>query len=283
MYRSSNPSFAPTAAFKPPAGFKSTKTYSPPSSSVSSLLSDLQGKQVFHITAPAFLPLSAVREVSLAKVMSGEPVLNHKGVDYGISIESQQESATQALLLYNKATDTYQSAPLRNIQSYHVQELLSLPGGLLVPSTGAKESIKPPRPQPKHMKMRFHPVGSGDVLPETIGTSSESEAEESTFKVPQKTHHEERKRKESQPTEVNGAPRKKSKKHASSQDTEAIQSSQTEPVPLSSQASENAEEERGRKDKDHKHKKSHKDRDETSQERKARKEEKKRKKAEKAK
>ncbi|KAL1967596.1 hypothetical protein VTN77DRAFT_3111 [Rasamsonia byssochlamydoides] len=286
--KSSNLSFRPPAAFKPPSGFKPVKAQSPPSSSVTSLLSNLQGKQVFHITAPAFLPLSAVREVSLAKVMRGEPVLNHKGVDYGIPTEPHQEHGAQTLMLYNKETGSYQSVPVRNIQSYHVQELVRLPGGIdgsLVPPTAAQESSKPPRPQPKGMKMRFRPVGSGDGPPETIGTSSESEGEEPSFKMPQrlKTEQEERKRKQL-PTDdkADGSSRKKSKKHSFSQDAEGLQSSQNEPVPSSQATSQDAQEDRGRKDSSHKHKKSHKHRDETSQERKARKEEKKKKKAEKA-
>lgn len=289
VYRSSsNLSFAPPKAFKPPSGFKRVKEQSPPSSSVSSLLSNLQGKQVFHVTAPAFLPLSAVREVSLAKVMRGEPVLNYKGVDYGIPTESQQEHGAQALLLYNKETGTYQSAPVRNIPSYHVQELVSLPSGSLVPPTAAQESSNAlPRQQPKHMKMRFRPVGSVYGPPETIGTSSESEAEEPKFKFPErlKNQHEERKRKNlpiedsGKQTDMNGSARKKSKKHSSSQD---LQSSQTDPVASSQATSQDAQEERSRKDSSHKHKKSHKHKDETSQERKARKEEKKKKKAEKA-
>lgn len=219
--------------------------------------------------------------------MRGEPVLNHKGVDYGISAESQQEHGAQALLLYNKETGTYQSASVRDIKSYHVQELISLPSGSLVPPTAAQESSNaPPRQQPKHMKMRFRPVGSVYGPPETIGTSSESEAEEPKFKFPErlKSQHEERKRKNlptddsGKQTELNGSPRKKSKKHSSSQD---LQSSQTDPVASSQATSQDTQEERGRKDRSHKHKKSHKQKDETSQERKARKEEKKKKKAEK--
>lgn len=246
------------------------KKQSPPSSDVSSLLSNLRGKQIYHVTAPSFLPLSSVKEISLAKIIQGEPVLTHQGINYGIPADSlsQKESNKKTLLLYDGKSQAYYSVPAGEIKSYHVQEMISLPNGTTtkeVPASIAQESTKGPKTQPKHLKMRFKPVGSTDWTPETFGTSSEeSEGEQPTFKFP-KGSKAERKRKHAEGDEKPlESPRKKSKKH----------SSQAEPAPSSQD-----HEERGRESK---HKKSHKDRDETSQERKARKEEKKRKKAEKA-
>lgn len=245
------------------------KKQSPPSSDVSSLLSNLRGKQIYHVTAPSFLPLSSVKEISLAKIIQGEPVLTHQGINYGIPADSlsQKESNKKTLLLYDGKSQAYYSVPAGEIKSYHVQEMISLPNGTTtkeVPASIAQESTKGPKTQPKHLKMRFKPVGSTDWTPETFGTSSEeSEGEQPTFKFP-KGSKAERKRKHAEGDEKPlESPRKKSKKH----------SSQAEPAPSSQD-----HEERGRESKH----KSHKDRDETSQERKARKEEKKRKKAEKA-
>ncbi|KAL2014127.1 hypothetical protein VTN00DRAFT_1652 [Thermoascus crustaceus] len=270
--RASPGASVPPEAFKPPAGFKAVKKQSPPSSDVSSLLSNLHGKQIYHVTAPSFLPLSSVKEISLAKIIRGQPVLTHQGVKYGIPADSlsQKESNKKTLLLYDEKSQAYYSVPAGEIKSYHVQEMISLPNGTAtkeVPASIAQESSKGPKPQPKHLRMRFKPVGSADWAPETFGTSSEeSEGEQPTFKFPKgsKAEREERERKRKQaegdekPLE---SPRKKSKKHSSQ-----AESSQDH-------------EERGRESK---HKKSHRNRDETSQERKARKEEKKRKKAEKA-
>jgi hypothetical protein len=85
----------------------------------------------------------------------------------------------------------------------------------------AQDQIKPPRKQPKHLKMRFRPVGSGEGPPETIGSSSEeSEGEgKPTFKFPKesKTDREERKRKHAEEVEgyqSGGLPRKKSRKQS---------------------------------------------------------------------
>lgn len=223
-WKRSNVSFIEPQTFKPPSGFKSAKKQSS-SSNVSSLLSNLRGKQVFHITAPSFLPLSKVKEISLAKVMEGEPVLQHDGVNYGIPADSisQSEADGKTIFLHDPKTQKYHSTPASNVQSYHVQELINISESNGPSSIAAQDYEKPPRTQPKHLKMRFRPVGSGEGPAETIGTSSESEGEDEkpAFKVPRgPSEKEERKRKhhhtEGDSTQATAAPRKKSKKHSSS-------------------------------------------------------------------
>ncbi|PWY73860.1 hypothetical protein BO94DRAFT_524862 [Aspergillus sclerotioniger CBS 115572] len=218
-----NVSISAPQPYKPPSGFKTLKQQAPPKSNVSSLLADLRGKQVFHITAPDYLPLSKVEEVSLAKIMQGKPVLKHKGVQYGIPVESitQPDLGGKALHLYDSKNKTYYSTNASNIPSYHIQEIVDVPEvSEETIMQAVKEQVKPPRKHPKHLKMRFRPVGSGTAPPETLGSSSEeSEGEQPTFKVPRtlEKEREERKRK-SHPTEAEGnqaeasVPRKKSKK-----------------------------------------------------------------------
>lgn len=210
--------------------------------------------------------------------MQGEPVLTHEGVNYGIPADnlSQQEAGAKTLLLYNAKTESYYSTSARNIQSYHVQATVSLPKESRKKDEASSESVKPPKPQPKHLKMRFRPVGSVNGPPETIGTSSEeSEGEEPTFKIPKGStrEREERKRKhdltEGDGNQLGGLPRKKSRKQEAGNEPSSSQMDYTR----SSQDSE-----RGRE----KSRKSHKNRHETSQERRARREEKKRRKLEKA-
>lgn len=175
---SSNDSLYPKPSYKPPSGFKAAKKQLPPSSTTSSLLSDLRGKQLFHITAPSFLPLSKVKEVSLAKILQGEPILEHEGVQYGIPSENigHGDLGGKSLLLYDSKTQTYYSAPATTMPTYHVQQLIDLPKSLGTEDAvlaAAQDQIKPPRKQPKHLKMRFRPVGSEEGPPETIGSSSE--------------------------------------------------------------------------------------------------------------
>ncbi|KAI9373291.1 DNA-directed RNA polymerase I subunit RPA34.5-domain-containing protein [Aspergillus egyptiacus] len=210
--------FRPPKPYKPPVGFKAAKNQSPPSSTSS--LSDLNGKQVFHITAPAALPLSKIKEVSLAQAMKGEPIMEHNGVSYGIPVDSLKHANEnpQTLLVYDSKTQKYHSTTT-NIPTYHIQEVIGLPGGAEYDEASvkaAKALEKPPRKQPKHLKMRFRPVGSGDGPPETLGSSSESEGEEPTFKVPKSLEAEKERKRKHQLTEGDGAqstgtPRKKSK------------------------------------------------------------------------
>ncbi|KAJ5188769.1 hypothetical protein N7491_005090 [Penicillium cf. griseofulvum] len=207
--------------YKPPAGFKSAKKQAPPSSKASSLLSNLKGKQVLHLTAPASLPLSKVKEVCMARIMQGEPIITHEGVNYGIPVEalSETDPASKSLLLFDEKTQKYCTAA-HSVPSYHVQEMI----GLLSTSkkTDAvvaemRKYVKPARPQPKNLKMRFRPVGTTTAPPETLGSDSDSEADAPSFKVPR---GEERKRKldhdeaEDEAPQAAALPRKKSKKHS---------------------------------------------------------------------
>ncbi|RHZ74984.1 hypothetical protein CDV55_109216 [Aspergillus turcosus] len=256
---SSNDSLYPRPPYKPPSGFKAAKKQLPPSSTTSSLLSDLRGKQIFHITAPSFLPLSKVKEVSLAKILQGEPVLKHEGVQYGIPPEniSQGDLGGKSLLLYDSKTQTYYSTPATTIPTYHVQEMIDLPKSLGTDDAvlaAAQDQAKPPRKQPKHLKMRFRPVGSGEGPPETIGSSSEeSEGEgKPTFKFPKgsKTDREERKRKH--PEEVEGhqsgaLPRKKSKKQ--SVDASQMEIDEKAGQDKSKKSSKNRDEKKRKKEK----------------------------------
>lgn len=193
------------------------KKQSPPSSEAASLLSNPRGKQVFHITAPSFLPLSKVKEISLGKVLQGEPVLTHDGVNYGVppGNMSQGDTSEKKILLYDSKTETYYTTPVRNIQSYHIQEMIGLPQTAI--NNTASEPSKPVRKQPKKLRMRFRPVGSADGPPDTIGTSSEeSEGEQVAVKAPKPPKEkEERKRKHHHTEGEPGVPRKKSKKRSS--------------------------------------------------------------------
>ncbi|KAL4785932.1 DNA-directed RNA polymerase I subunit RPA34.5-domain-containing protein [Aspergillus varians] len=217
-------SFGAPKQYKPPLGFKSAKSQSH-SSNTSSGLPALAGKQVFHITAPAFLPLSKVKEVWLAGALKGEPILEHKGVKFGIPEDSLKQAGAsgQTLFVYDQKAQTY-NGTVTNVPTYHIQEMIDIPGGAEYEEAtlrAAKALEKPPRKQPKHLKMRFRPVGSGGGPPETLGSSSEeSEDEEPTFKIPQGLEKEKERKRKHQQTEGDGSqsaglPRKKSKKRSS--------------------------------------------------------------------
>ncbi|KAJ5667057.1 hypothetical protein N7507_002921 [Penicillium longicatenatum] len=221
--------------YKAPPGFKSAKQQAPPSSTSSSILSNLNGKKVMHITAPSFLPLSKVKEISMSKIAKGQPILSFDGANYGIPAESLREEVQQgkSLLTFDQKTQKYRKQA-DNIPTYHIQELMGVPEADKAAVEALRDTVKPARPQPKHLKMRFRPLGSLPAPPETLGSDSESEAEPS-FKVP--PGEKERKRKhhhtDGDAAQTTSLPsRKKSRKHT-----------------------ENGEEEQGHK----KSKKSHKD------------------------
>lgn len=157
----------------------------------------------------------------MAKLMQGEPIITHKGVKYGIPAEafSEADPADKSLLVFDEKTQTYRTAA-NKVPSFHVQELIGLPSASKKTDAAVeklRQYVKPARPQPKNLKMRFRPTGTARAPPETLGSSSESEAEAPSFKVPK---GEERKRKlshtdtEGDAPQVAALPRKKSKKHS---------------------------------------------------------------------
>lgn len=223
--KSSRVTSSGSKTYKAPFGFKLANKQAAPSSSSSSLLSNLHGKQVYHISAPASLPLSKVKEISMSKIMKGEPILEFDDVKYGILAESITEEGSEGknLLVYDESTKTYVSKS-DNVPSYQIQEMFNLPGsvGDIAAVEALRDTVKPPRPQPKKLRMRFRPVGSLPSAPETLGSSSESESEEPSFKVPAGDSEEKRKRKhhhtEGDATQATGLPRKKSKKLSTKED-----------------------------------------------------------------
>jgi hypothetical protein len=50
---------------------------------------NLEGKQIWHITAPAGVSLSELTEMAMDQAMNGEAVLQHKGTSYGFSRAEQ--------------------------------------------------------------------------------------------------------------------------------------------------------------------------------------------------
>lgn len=77
--------FRPAQAYIPPKGYNAVPCNDKTTSKSSQLFNNLQGKQIWHITAPAGLPLNEMSEMAMERAMDGEVVLNHKGTAYGFS------------------------------------------------------------------------------------------------------------------------------------------------------------------------------------------------------
>ena len=77
------------------------------------------GQPLYHyMGCSTFSEYTVVAEVSLAKIMQGKPVLKHKGVQYGIPVESlaQPDLGGKTLHLYDSKTKTYYSTAASNIR-----------------------------------------------------------------------------------------------------------------------------------------------------------------------
>ncbi|KAJ5684245.1 uncharacterized protein N7477_000590 [Penicillium maclennaniae] len=181
----------------------------PPSSNASSVLSDLRGKQIIHITAPSYLPLSKVKEISMSKIMKGEPILTYEGKSYGIPAESfnDDQSEGKTLLVFDPKTQTY-SKKADSVPSYIVQEMVHVPEADKAAVEALRDTVKPARPQPKGLKMRFRPIGN----------SAPSKAPAEERKERKRKHHH-----TDDATQAVAVPQKKSKKH--SQENDADESS----------------------------------------------------------
>ena len=95
------PALQSRRAYAPPRGLRSLTTN--PSSSRASKLFDptnLAGKQIWHIIAPASVPVSNLKEVSTQKVTNGEAVLSYNGSDYGfVTLDKVSADTKQTKLL----------------------------------------------------------------------------------------------------------------------------------------------------------------------------------------
>lgn len=162
----------PTSTYKPPTGFESTSISLHPASTLSEILapSNLQGKQIWHITAPDLVPISLVKEVSTQNIGNGASILDYHGAKYGLVPESEGDQASsRALLLPSAQTNDYRPSKTNIIKTLHLQQLVSLPSHALEPafhpnrSASSTESYgKTPRQQPEGLKMRYRPFGVSD-------------------------------------------------------------------------------------------------------------------------
>ncbi|KAG9199966.1 hypothetical protein G6514_007770 [Epicoccum nigrum] len=158
-------------------------------SSAAKIFSNLQGKQVWHITAPAGVSLKELASISMDKAMKGESILSQKDANYGFSTTEKSEDGPREVLVPQK--NGYSAVPAKISQTLHLRELVKLPklsSKQADPNTGSeaaasitRSTIRAPRPQVKGLKMRYLPLGF--VGAETGGVLGDSDSEED--QVPQ--------------------------------------------------------------------------------------------------
>jgi hypothetical protein len=137
-------------------------------------------KEIWYISAPASLPITALQEVSLGRFAKQQPIMTHDGAKYALVSDPAARDATR-VLLPDKGKNGYEvlSAPVNHVLQF--QQVLDLQS---TATTGISKSssqvlqdttsaTKPKKAQPKGMKMRFRPSGFGPGDLGAIGSSDE--------------------------------------------------------------------------------------------------------------
>ncbi|KAF1843804.1 uncharacterized protein K460DRAFT_418802 [Cucurbitaria berberidis CBS 394.84] len=225
--------FRPAQPYVPPRGFNPVPLNVRTTSKAASIFDNLEGKQVWHITAPAGVSLEDLKQVAMDKAMEGEAIWHHEGADYGLSKTEKSEEGTREVLV--PQSDGYKAVSARISQTLHLQAVVRLPKlsskqadqntGSEAAASITRSTIRAPRPQVRGLKMRFLPTGFGGDAAGILGDSdSESEAPRQTagLGMPNGLNLPSRKEKRKH-ADVNGAgtvesPTKKSKKHRTLED-----------------------------------------------------------------
>ena len=175
-------------SFEPPSGFEPASIVVHPSSQAMDMFSPtkLAGKEIWHITAPSSVPISSIKEVSQQSILSRSSILSYKGSNYGLIPDS---STDEALLLPSAEDNDYKSHNAATIQSFHLQQIVSLPYHALSPEKSSNESApipqarkRAPREQPEGLRMRYHPFGVVDISDDDL--SSKDVPKVPQFRVP---------------------------------------------------------------------------------------------------
>lgn len=103
-------SFKETAPYQPPSGFELASLDEP--SSASQLLTrwNLEGKEIWYITTPASVPISSIREASLANLKQGSAILSHHDNNYGFIQGSSEDVTYTKVMVPNSAEDGYRAS-----------------------------------------------------------------------------------------------------------------------------------------------------------------------------
>ena len=162
-------------SYKPPAGFEKAKIQTSSVQKTTELFTPakLEGKQIWHITAPSQLPIDSIMEVSATSLKDGSSILSYKNSDYGLV--PQAGKPEEALLLPATRDNRYQSSNTPLSRTLHIRQLIRLPNHLSQAETStnaANQNHTPVHQQPPGLHMRFQPFGlSSDSDSDSGGVS----------------------------------------------------------------------------------------------------------------
>lgn len=69
--------------------------------------SNLEGKEIWYITAPASVPIAKVKEMSLQDAKSGRAVFSQDGNDYGFVHDPLDDKTFTKILIPSSSKDGY--------------------------------------------------------------------------------------------------------------------------------------------------------------------------------
>ncbi|KAL8725352.1 MAG: hypothetical protein Q9166_007412 [cf. Caloplaca sp. 2 TL-2023] len=193
---------SPTQAlpYAPPPGFQPA-TISFSSRSLRDLFAkkNLQGKQIWHITAPSSVPISSIKEVPVRQVTAGGPILSYEGSEYGLITETVADHGEKVLLLPSDEHNCYQSAAGEIERTLYLQQIVKPPipyqqaGSFSNGATKAPRThVKVFRQQLEGLRMRYRPFGDNSAsedsdaaprfkLPPILSTAQLSKAKKPPF------------------------------------------------------------------------------------------------------
>jgi len=132
----------------------------------------LEGKQIWHISAPSTMPVSQIESLDIAGGLKGAEILNHKGIAYELS-SANMEDAT--VLLPQGRNGEYAPASAKVTRAFRIQESSkATANGHIAASehhdSEVDQTVKffatqtgqkpPPRKQPGNLKARYVPYGA---------------------------------------------------------------------------------------------------------------------------
>jgi hypothetical protein len=88
--------------YVPPKGYIPVPLNERTTSKAISIFDNLQGKQVWHITAPAGVSLKDLQEIAMDTAMEGEAVMKYKNTDYCFGRTEKSEDGAREVLVPQK-------------------------------------------------------------------------------------------------------------------------------------------------------------------------------------
>lgn len=190
--------------YKPPQGFEAAAITLSQSSELANLFSpsSLRGKQIWHISTPSSVPISSIKDLSLEQITNKAVLLSHQGSDYSLIAESLPNNENEILLLPSSEFNDYKPTDIKPSKILRLQQFKSpiskSQPDLPLPNGVSNRPKKPPRQQPKGLKMRYRPFG--DYSSSSESSASEPSSPSNQFRIP--------------PTIVTTPPEKKRKRDA---------------------------------------------------------------------